>query len=265
MPDPRPMPRDVRVLQSDDAPEFAFSICTLVSQSEQYAAMVETFRAAGFGEDCEYLAVDNSRGNVFDAFAGYNAFLREARGEHIILVHQDVELAFDRRPVLEQRLCELTAIDPDWGVCGNAGGIALGRNAIRITDPHGADVRMGPFPHRVGTLDENFLVVRRRANLCLSHDLTGYHMYGPDLCVMADVAGYRCYVVDFHLKHLSAGTIDTSFRKGAAAFDRKWARALRSRWVQTSVTEVFLSGSRWLRRLAALRLARLFGLTTRLN
>jgi hypothetical protein len=259
-PAPPPFPAHVRTLCPDDPAPVAFSICTLVSRPDQYAAMLRSFESAGFDTGCEYLAIDNSRGNVFDAFAGYNAFLLQARGEYVILAHQDLELAFDNRLVLEQRLRELTLTDPDWGVCGNSGGIALGRNAIRITDPHGSNVRRGPFPQRVVALDENFMVARRSANLCLSHDLYGYHMYGPDLCVMAETAGYRCYVIDFHLKHLSAGTMDASFKAGEAAFARKYANAFRSRWLQTSCTAAFLSGSRRLRALATTRLASRLGL-----
>lgn len=266
MPDaPTPIPHHVRVLRPHDSFPSTFSICTLVSRPEQYATMLLSFEAAGFGADCEYLAIDNSRGNVFDAFAGYNAFLTEARGEYIILAHQDLELAFDDRAVLEERLRGLTATDPDWGLCGNSGGIALGRNAIRITDPHGSNTNRGPFPQQVVALDENFMVARRRANLCLSHDLSGYHMYGPDLCVMAETAGYRCYVIDFHLRHVSAGTMDASFRTSVEAFARKYRRAFRSRWLQTSCTQVFLSASPRLYALARSRSARRLGLTTRMR
>ena len=256
-------PANVRVLDLAARPRYTFSICTLMTRPDQYAAMLRSYRAAGFGDDCEYLCIDNSRGNVHDAFSGCSAFLVQAQGEFIILTHQDVELCFDDRAVLEQRLRDLTAADPAWGVCGNSGGIALGRNAIRITDPHGADVRMGPFPQRVFSLDENFMVARRDANLCLSRDLAGYHLYGSDLCVMADVAGYHCYVIDFHLRHLSGGTLDPDFRAAEAAFTLKYGRAFRSRWVQTPVTAVFLTGSRRLRTVAGSRIGGLLGLTRR--
>lgn len=159
----------------------------------------------------------------------------------------------------------LTAADPDWGLCGNSGGIALGRNAIRITDPHGPDTNRGPFPQQAVALDENFMVARRRANLCLSHDLSGFHMYGPDLCVMAQTAGYRCYVIDFHLRHNSAGTMDASFWIGVETFARKYSRAFRSRWLQTSCTSVFLSASPHLRAVARSRIGRLLGITNRMG
>ena len=252
----------VRLVGRDDRTPVAFLICTLVSPPEQDAFMLAALEAAGFGGDCEYLTIDNPRGNVLDAFAGYNASLSEARGEYVVLAHQDLELAFDCRPVLEERLRELTALDPDWGVCGNTGGVARDRLAIRITDPHGDDTRQGPFPHQAMALDENFIVARRSANLCLSHDLSGYHMYGPDLCLMAQIAGYRCYVIDFHLRHASAGKIDATFEAGRDAFARKYQHAFRSRWFQTSCATVFLSASPRLRTIAQSRLARRLGLTS---
>lgn len=260
MHDAEPIPADVRMLHPDTPARHAFSICTLMTRPDQYAQMLRSYRAAGFEEDCEFLCIDNSRGNVYDAFSGYNAFLVEAQGEYVVLTHQDVLLAFDDRAVLEERLQALTGLDSAWGACGNSGGIALGRNATRISDPHGDDVAMGPFPQRVFSLDENFIVVRRSANLCLSRDLSGYHMYGPDLCAMADVKGDSCYVIDFHLRHLSGGTLDDSFRTSADAFARKYARAFRSRWIQTTVTAVFLSATDLLRIAATSRIGRKLGL-----
>ena len=114
-------------------------------------------------------------------------------------------------------------------------------------------------------LDENFLVARRSANLCLSHDLSGYHMYGPDSCLMAQIAGYRCYVIDFHLRHSSGGTIDASFETGRDALERKYNHAFRSRWFQTSCATLFLSAGPRLRAIARSRIGRRLGLTARMG
>ncbi len=236
-------PRNAAVLAA--APRPAFSICTLVSDRAEYDAMVASFIAAGFdAEDCEYLFLDNSRGNAFDAFAGYNLFLSEARGSFVILCHQDILLEFDRRRDLEVRLAELALQDPRWGVCGNAGGIALEHRATRISDPNGEDQQAGPFPARVSALDENFMVVRRDANLALSHDLSGFHFYGADLCIVADVLGRTAYVIDFHLRHGSGGRPDAGFYATRRAVARKYRRAFRTRWVVTSITDLLLTGSR---------------------
>ena len=72
---------------------FRFSICTLVSKPDEYREMVESFIQAGFDRvQCEYLCIDNSSQNTFDAFSGLNQFLRKAQGEYIIICHQDIIL-----------------------------------------------------------------------------------------------------------------------------------------------------------------------------
>jgi hypothetical protein len=224
-----------------------FSICTLVTRHGEYAEMVESFVGHGFiPADCEYRYIDNSESNRFDAFQGYNLFLSGARGDFIILCHQDILLLEDGRTELEQRLNELTAHDPEWALCGNAGGISFTRLAIRISDPYGENQFAGPFPARVTALDENFIVIRRQANLALSHDLSGFHFYGADLCIIADFLGRSAYVIDFHLRHNSAGKTDASFYRQRKDVARKYQRAYRFRWIVTTVggTYFFVSSSR---------------------
>jgi hypothetical protein len=220
-----------------------FSICTLVTDHAQYAEMVRSFRAGGFdGPDCEYLYLDNSERNAFDAFKGGNIFLREAAGDFIILCHQDLLLLDDHRDALEARMAELDRLDPDWALCGNAGGTAAGQRVIRISDPHGADQAWGSFPARATALDENFIVVRRDANLAFSHDLSGFHLYGADLCIVADVLGRTAWVVDFHLQHKSPGRADASFHASEGALQDKYRRAFRSRSITTTCTTFAVQG-----------------------
>jgi hypothetical protein len=232
-----------------------FSICTLVTDHEEYSAMVGSFRAHGFdGKDCEYLFLDNSQGNKFDAFAGGNIFLREAAGEFIIFCHQDVLLVDDDREVLERRMADLSGLEPNWALCGNAGGTVSGTNSIRISDPHGANQAWGSFPALANALDENFIVIRRDANLALSHDLVGFHLYGADLCIVAEILGRSAWVINFHLLHKSGGRADASFYAARRALENKYRRALRSRRVNTTVTNLYLRPGKlgdmlnWLRR-----------------
>lgn len=224
-----------------------YSICTLVSNFEQYEKMYESFVKSGFvDDDTEYLVADNSVKNNFDAFVAYNQFLNSACGKYIILCHQDILLDFDNRNVLETRLSELDEIDPFWAVVGNAGSAGFGRNLARVTDPYAEDLSRGDFPVRVFSLDENFILVKNSANLAVSHDLNGFHLYGTDLCLIADILGRTCYVVDFHLRHLSAGTVDERFYTVRDNLVRKYMRALRPRFMQTMIDRFFLSGSRFL-------------------
>ena len=219
-----------------------YSICTLVTDHREYAEMVQSFRNGGFDGDCEYLYLDNSQGNRFDAFAGGNIFLREAAGEFIIMCHQDIVLLKDDRRALERRLSELDEIDPAWALCGNGGGTPAREIVIRVSDPHGENQAWGEFPARATSLDENFIVIRRDANLCLSHDLCGFHLYGADLCILADVVGRSAWIIDFHLRHKSSGRLDCKFWDAKSNLEGKYRRAFRARRIRTTVTELRVGG-----------------------
>lgn len=222
-----------------------YTIGTLVTNPEQYAEMRASFAAGGFdGDDCEYLTIDNTNGNTADAYDGLRSALNRARGTYTILCHQDVFLLDDKRVELDARLDELTALDPTWAVAGNAGGKARDELAIRITDKFGDDQSIGgPFPAKVMSLDENFIVVRTDTRVSFSRDLSGFHMYGADLCLNADVLGYCAYVIDFHLRHDGEARTGASFECSVDAFRAKWARALGPRFMQTTCAGVLLSGN----------------------
>lgn len=225
----------------DGAPRF--TIATLVSDMTQYAAMRASFAAHGFADGCEYLFIDNTGAAQTDAYRGLNLLLNAARAPHVILCHQDVRLIGDGIHDLDARLTALNGKDPNWALAGNAGGIAPGRLALRISDPHGRDVTVGELPARVDTLDENFIVVRRDARIGFSHDLKGFHFYGADICLHAALMGYSAYVVDFHLEHLSAGKKGSDFAGMQQAFQDKWTRALSVRWLQTTCALLRISGA----------------------
>jgi hypothetical protein len=256
----QPARADERLLETT----VRYSICTIVTRPHEYAEMVASFRQGGFQEpDCEFLFLDNSQSNTFEAYAGYNLFLNVARGSYIILCHQDILLITDGREKLDGVIEELTKRDPNWAACGNAGGEYPGKLALRISDPYGADQQTADFPARVQTLDENFIVVRKCANLALSRDLNGFHFYGADICLVADVLGWTCYAVDFHLQHKSSGSKDHSFVAIRGEVVRKYRRAFRSRWITTTTTTIFVSGIPGLARLLSsdipTRIARYLG------
>lgn len=220
-----------------------FSVATLVTNLDQYAAMRASFAAHGFDVmNSEFLYLDNRGADQTGAYSGLNALLNAARGRYVILCHQDVLLIGDGAAVLERCLADLDARDPHWALAGNAGGTRPGALVMRISDPHGADRRLGDLPARVMSLDENFIVVKRSARVGCSVDLDGFHFYGADLCLNADMAGHSAWVIDFHLKHLSGGRKSADFFAAEAAFYAKWSHALRPRWMQTTCALLRLSG-----------------------
>jgi hypothetical protein len=244
-------------------PEPQFTIGTLITRHDLYNAMRASFNAGGFGDDVEWIAIDNTCANQTDAYSGLNQVLNRARGEYVILCHQDLLLLQDGRPQLEARLAELNQRDPKWALAGNAGGNGPRSIVRRITDVHGGNQHVGSFPERVWSLDENFIIVRRDARISFSRDLAGFHFYGTDICLVADMLGFSAWVIDFHLHHLGKGAMGASFVASEKAFRKKWGHALRDRDLQTTCTFVSLSGrSRFKWQIAtqeyvALRLGRL--------
>lgn len=246
------------MISHGEAARPSFSICTLVSDPRQHAAMRASFEAGGFTPDhAEFLHLDNSGGNRWCAYAGLARLLDQARGDHVVLCHQDVRLLDHGAADLGRRLAELTAAAPGWALAGNAGATPAGRLALRISDPHGDDQAHGPFPARVASLDENFMVLRRSAGLRPSATLSGFHLYGTDLCLQARHAGRSAWVVDFHLRHLSAGRVDRAFLDQQAAFERQWGRRLgRTERIRTTCTTLTLRAGLASSLLGGWRLAR---------
>jgi hypothetical protein len=226
-----------------------YSICTLVTDMNIYQQMVQSFVEAGFGDAiAEYLYIDNSINNTSDAYAGINKFLSVAKGRYLIICHQDILLDYDRIEQLERCIYQLNKIDPNWALLGNAGGVHLRKVATRITDPHGANTRVGDFPAKVQSLDENFILIRADANLGTSKDLHGFHLYGLDLCLLAMMRGYSAYVVDFHLRHMSPGNFDADFRVCKNLLIEKYQKILPMKYFQTTGALLFLSGNAILNR-----------------
>ena len=236
-------PRRLARRQSVPA-EPLFSICTMVTNWAEYDGMRSSFVAGGFDPGrCEYLTIDNSQGNIADSYVATNEFLQAARAPYIVLCHQDVLLLEDGAEILERCLSELHDRFPRWAIAGNAGITGEGWPVTCISDPGNSENIYGSRPAEVVSLDENFLVIRREANLAVSRDLGGFHHYGTDLCVIADILGWSAHVIDFFLRHNSTGTVDQRYFASAAAVRQKYARAFRPRWVPTIIGEhLFLAG-----------------------
>jgi hypothetical protein len=236
-----------RIIQRDKFFEYEFSVCTLVTNSDEYREMVESFFNAGFAENiCEYIYIDNSVQNTFEAYAGLNRFLQEAKGKYIILCHQDILLHGHNLNDLRQRIEEIESLDPKWAILANAGGINLKYTAMHLIQGTGNVLHEKLLPLKTETVDENFILVKNEANLAFSADLQGFHLYGTDLCFIADILGYNSYIIDFKLVHKSDGNADKRFYELKKKFIKKYNRALRSRFVGTTITRFYISGNKLL-------------------
>lgn len=253
---------DIQAKEIDSLPRKEiqkFSICTMVTDHDQYSKMLRSFQDFDFNDNnCEFLYIDNSTSNKYDAYSGIRKFLSIAKGQYVILCHQDIRLIDNNYDDLIEKISEIETADPNWAVLGNAGGKCPGKFIVRITDhSYGKNAKHGPFPTRVRSVDENFIVLRGDANLGISRDLYGFHLYGTDLCIMADILGYNIYVIDFHLQHIGGKVVknlgtkadDTSplsFNYIRKSLIKKYKRAFSSRWIQTTCTIMYISGYRFL-------------------
>jgi hypothetical protein len=233
--------------------ERPFRISVVSNDPAQYEAMYESFMAAGFSDANSVFEVfRNTQGdNRHEPYGVIRRVAAEATERYLIFCHQDVRLRPGGHDALLAQLRQLDQNDPTWAVAGNAGVDRHGRMLLHLNDPNAAH-RVDGLPREVACLDENFLVVRRGSAATCSAELAGFHLYGLDICFHAMLAGQRCYVIDFLLDHLSAGSPGSrDYAAAQEAFASKWREHFEIAVVSTTVWRPMTVGTRGaLRRLA---------------
>ena len=206
-----------------------FHAYTIANDLQAYAEMKQSFLSAGFDESrCQYSVFDNLNENIYDPYRVIDTICSDTTEKYIILCHQDILLnqghGYDELlKVMEQ----MSKLDPNWAVLGNAGFNNNYERVVRVTDPHKMAHWTAGLPEKVHSLDENFLVINSAQKLHCSTELSGFHLYGADLCLNAITRGYSCYVIDFHLSHLSAGNQNQAFHSAQSQFQNRWSREFR--------------------------------------
>ena len=203
-----------------------FHIFAIANNLVQYDQMKSSFLSAGFTyANSNYTLFDNSNENTFDPYHIINTVKQNSSEEYILYCHQDILLnQGDGYEQLVELLQELDEIDPRWAIAGNAGLNQKFRYAIKITDLNNALSEVGPFPKKVHSLDENFLIVKTNSTVFCSSELSGFHFYAHDLCLNAIARGYSCYVIKFHLTHLSFTKFTPLFWEGKSKFHSLWSK-----------------------------------------
>lgn len=226
-----------------------FHICTIANKLEQYEEMKSSFVEAGFDDSrCRYSVFDNSKSNIYEPYSTINYILANTEEPYIIFCHQDVLInqghGFDQ---LFKVLKELDQLDPNWAVAGNSGINNNYEHIVKITDPHNTPLWDAGFPQKVYSLDENFFVIKSSANIACSSELSGFHLYVTDLCLNATVKGYSCYVIDFHITHLSRGNLNQDFWDLRTKFQKRWSSEFSFGYLKTPSTSIFLSKNKAMR------------------
>jgi hypothetical protein len=162
------------------------------------------------------------------AAEGLNAGIERARGDFVVLVHQDVYVPdqWPRRMGAQWRLAESA---------GGPIGIAGVFGVLDRTVPFDAIGRVvhrdrllahRTLPADVDGLDELLMVVPRSTPLRADPSL-GWHLYGTDLALAAQRAGSRVVVLDAPCHHNSlTGRVPATYRDSERVLARKWREQL---------------------------------------
>ncbi|MGI8996090.1 MAG: glycosyltransferase [Pyrinomonadaceae bacterium] len=181
------------------------SIISIYNDTEVLEArLLESLRRQE-GACYETITVDNRGGQYDSAAAALNYGARQATGEWLIFVHQDVSLISNAWLAAAERM--LKEFQPG-GWTGVAGMTAEGAFRGLLRDR--ACLLGAPFGEfgDVQTLDECLLIRRRQADDApyFDEELTGWHAYGVEACCRALREGETNYVIALPVWHDSRST-----------------------------------------------------------
>lgn len=235
----------------NEDPPVLFSICTLYRNSPRYHQLVDELKLCGFDQGVEYLSIDN-HSNEWDCYQAIRHFISSARGEYVVICHDDIRPNGNTIDALKEELEKILRKDPKAAVFGVAGkGRSLISGVGHFISPRGREYWGFANAGRACTLDECFLIVRKESNVTVSPDLKGYHFYGADLCLNANRVGFSCYALDYPVFHASDGVLNGDFFLARHDFENHLKAVGDLRVIHTTCTTLY-AGEGKLRRFYSL-------------
>lgn len=219
---------------SSDAMQFSVIVCSI--DPDKLAAVRRNYGELMQGHAWEFIHIPDAR----SLCEGYNRGIKQARGEYLLLSHDDIEIL--NEDFADVVLADLQQAD----IIGVAGTTQLPGPAWARGRP---ETRAGQVAHplRDGrvqleiygvhqvlaegmqALDGVLLGLRRSVVQQLKFDeqtFDGFHLYDVDFTFAASRAGLRLAVSNrIHLVHASVGNYDARWQEYARRFRSKWAGA----------------------------------------
>ena len=129
------------------------------------------------------------------AAQAYNRALDATTSEVVVFAHHDTYLPLGWDSLLQRRLMQVAATDPNWALFGPFG---VGLDASHIGPVWSSSIglivgRVPTEPTRVQSFDEMVIVLRRASGLRFDETLPGWHMYGTDIVTQARARGLHAY------------------------------------------------------------------------
>ena len=219
------------------------TVCCLCRDEQAAGNMSDRIRRS-FPTATELLILDNSVGE-WDCYGAIRHFLKEAQGDLIIVIHDDIEFGDLSSPLLLERIREVSIKDRSASLFGVAGISSKGQRGIGHFYDATCEQNWGfPDGGQASSLDECFLVIKNGQGINVSDGLEGYHFYGTDLCLNTMSLGLSCYVIDYPLIHKSAGSLNENFFAARDRFEEHLLNQCLDRFVRTTCTVFYGSTSR---------------------
>lgn len=166
------------------------------------------------------------------ASLAYNAAIKEASGDLLVFIHQDVYLPANWLPSMLAAIEQLDRLGEPWGVLGcfgvrqqGQGSVGLGRIYSTGWGLQGEPISQ---PEPVETLDEIVLITRASNGLIFDPSLPNFHLYGTDLCLAASARGLQNFAIPAFCVHNTNQLLElpAEFYDCYAHVKRKWKRQL---------------------------------------
>ena len=174
----------------------------------------------------ELIGIDNSKKFFNSAAEGLNYGAKQAKGEYLMFVHQDV---FLREYKWMEKAEDFLSKISNLGMAGVAGKrklrwgetpflfLGIKRTCIGMLY-HSFERKCWSFkfnkPIGVETLDEQALIIPRKIFNLLQFDgktCKGWHLYGTDYALSIKKIGLKTFVLPLSVRHLSKGTFDKDY------------------------------------------------------
>jgi len=182
-------------------------ICVYNNRATLETCLLKSLKAQTI--DHELILIDNTTGRFKSAAKALNLGGREAKGELLMFVHQDVYLpSVDWLRIVESRLRQLSNL----GIAGVAGAREM-RRCVVTNLKHGDPPRpAGNIQidrlEKVQTLDECLILIPKSVFEKLEFDeetCDDWHLYAVDYSLSARRLSYDVYVIPDCAYHRSAG------------------------------------------------------------
>lgn len=174
------------------------------------------------------LVILENQGNQYRSGAqALNAGARQASGDILMFVHQDVQFSdpkfFGTLVDYLEGFSEQTIV----GVAGIKDRTGVITNITQGSDHRDAgDVKLVK-PEEAQTLDEVLILLKRETFDSLTFDektCDDWHLYGVDLCLSAGEKGIKSFVVPVNMHHASSGRLSYGYVRSFARLLRKYRK-----------------------------------------